>query len=100
MVIERGDFVHFGRRKAHLVRERDGMGRRNAAVAILDFVEMLDQEIACPRCITEQSLDFGQRLWIDRTSFDLARSLLVRGALDGTAFQLVSSRGGESAFYT
>ena len=45
MVIERGHFVDFGHRQLHLGRERDQVRRGKAAEAILNPVQMLDQQI-------------------------------------------------------
>jgi hypothetical protein len=41
------------------------MRRREMAIAVVDLVQMLDQEIAPPRLIGEQRAHFGERLRID-----------------------------------
>jgi len=45
------------------------MGCGQAAVAILDLVQVLDQQIAAPRLIAEQRQDLLASLRIDVTAF-------------------------------
>src|SRR3546814_7932097 len=46
MSVEGGDLVHLRQRHSHGVRERRQMRMRQAAVAILDQMQMLDQQVA------------------------------------------------------
>ena len=57
MRIERRDLVDLGLGKAHLLGERREMGRREVAEAVLDQVQVLDQEIATPGPALEQRPD-------------------------------------------
>ena len=54
VVVERRDLVHFRHREAHFLRERDEVRGREAAVAVLDAMQMLDQQVATTRCVAEQ----------------------------------------------
>ena len=54
VVVEGRDFVDLGHRQLHLGRERDQMRRRQAAVPILNLVQMFDQQIAPARRVAEQ----------------------------------------------
>ena len=69
VVVERRHFVDFRHRHLHLVRERDQMRRGQAAVPVLNLVQMLDQQIAAARRIAEQGQDILARLRIDSPPF-------------------------------
>src|SRR5207248_1787964 len=85
MVVERRHLVHLGERKAHLLRERREMRRRQVAVVIVKLVQMLDQEIALPRRVAEKLLHVGERLCIDRPAFrDRARFAFHAALLSGS----------------
>ena len=45
------------------------MPARQMLVLVLDFVQMLDQQIGLARCITQQVLNLKQHGWIDTSSF-------------------------------
>ncbi len=64
MRIEGRGLEHFRKGQLHLVGERGEMGRGNLVIAGLDQMQMFDQEIAAPRPVAEQKLDFvrGGRL--------------------------------------
>ncbi len=47
------------------------MGRGETPIAVLNLVEVLDQKVATPRLIAEQSQDFRARLWVNRPPFGL-----------------------------
>ena len=51
MRVEGRDLVDFGEREPHLLRQRGEMGGREMAVAILDQVQMFDQQIAPARTV-------------------------------------------------
>src|SRR5207253_1347740 len=85
MVVERRHLVHLGERKAHLLRERREMRRRQVAVVIVKLVQVLDQEIALPRRVAEKLLYVGERLCIDRPAFrDRARFAFHATLLSGS----------------
>ena len=74
---------------AHLVALAHEMRGRQMTVAVLDFMQVFDQQIAPPRCVTEQGLHFEQRVEIDDPALDLAaltRLALVDRA--GSGFRL------------
>ncbi len=52
--VEGGDLIDLGQRHPHLVRECGQMGRGDAEVAILDEVEVLDQQIPAARLVGEE----------------------------------------------
>jgi hypothetical protein len=62
MMVKRGHLVNFGRGQAHFMRQRGQMRCRQVPVVILDFVQMLDQQIARARLGTQQILYFEQRV--------------------------------------
>ena len=55
MGVEGRDLVDLGLRQAHLLGERREMGGREVAVAVLDQMQMLDQQIAPARPLAEQA---------------------------------------------
>ena len=65
MGIEGRDLVHFGERELHLQRQRGEMGGREAAVRVLDQMQVLDQEIAPPWPVAEQRAHLVERLRVD-----------------------------------
>ena len=65
MRVEGCGLEHFGKRQFHLVCQRCEMCRRYLAVGVLDQVQMLDQEIAAPRPVRQQPLDFVRSDGID-----------------------------------
>src|SRR6185503_14778518 len=65
MVIERRHFVHLGHREAHLLRERDEMRGAQAAVPVLDAVQVLDQQVAAARRVAQQLAHLRERLGVD-----------------------------------
>ena len=73
VVIEGGHFVDLGHRHLHLSRERDEMRGRQSTEAILNLVQVLDQQIPPARCVAEQRADLLARLadrqhdpWVSR----------------------------------
>ena len=54
VVVERRHFVDLGHRHLQFTRERNEMPRLQAAVAVLDLVQVLDQQIAAAWRIAEQ----------------------------------------------
>ena len=65
VVIEAGDLVDLGLRQPHLLRQRGEMRGREVAEAVLDLVQVLDQEVALTRLVAEERLHLRQRLGID-----------------------------------
>jgi hypothetical protein len=51
VVVEGRDLVHLGLRELHLLRERRQVRRGEMAVAVVDPVQMLDQQVAPPRLV-------------------------------------------------
>ena len=63
--IEGRDLVDLGHGEAHFGRERREVPRGKAAVTVLDLVQVLDQQVAAPGLIAQQSTDFFLRRGID-----------------------------------
>ena len=73
MGIERGDFINLGHRQPHFLGQAVQQPRRQAALGVLDQVQIFDQEVAAARPIAEQGAHRVQfaglqkaALWIDR----------------------------------
>jgi hypothetical protein len=65
MGVEGCGLVRLGQADPHLVSERREVRRRDLPVAVLDAVEMLDQEVAAARLVTEERLDLLERCRLD-----------------------------------
>ena len=80
MGVERGDLVDFGQRQPHLLGQRDQMPRVQAAVFVLQQMQMLDQQVAAPLAIAEQVLYLGERGRIDLPALRRRRAAPPPGA--------------------
>src|SRR5215831_15558215 len=69
MGVEGRDLVDFGQRKAHLLRQRGEMRGGEIAVAVLDQMEVLDQEIATARPVGQQCAHLVERSRVDLPAF-------------------------------
>ena len=69
MGVEGRDLVDFGERELHLLRQRGEMRGREMPVAVLDQVQMLDQQIAPALAIAQQRAHLVERLRIDLAAF-------------------------------
>jgi hypothetical protein len=65
--------------------------RRQMAVAILDFVQVLEKEIAASRRLSEQRLYFGERRRLDGTTLERPGAAFAP-TFYIAAFQYASSR--------
>ena len=75
VVIEGRHLVDLGHRHLHLGRERDEMGGRQVAVAVLNLVQVLDQQVAAARRVAEQGLHVFECLRVDTAAFRRAADL-------------------------
>ncbi len=66
VIVERGDLVDLGLGQAHLLGQRAQVARGQVAVAVLDQVQVFDQEVAAARAGAQQLAHIGQRLVLDR----------------------------------
>ncbi len=71
-MVERGDFEDLGQRELHFGRKRDDVRGANAAVMVLDPMQVLDQQIAPSRRGSEQRRDVGCGLGVDLAAFQAA----------------------------
>src|SRR5258708_7647983 len=84
-MVERRHLVHLREREAHFPGKRREMRGREMAVAVLDAVQVLDQEVGTARGLTEQRLDFLLGLGIDLPALQrasrppLPREVTARG---------------------
>src|SRR5262245_29520565 len=86
MRVEGRDLVDFGEGELHLLREGSKMRRREMTVAVLNEMQMLDQQIALARADAKQLLHVRQRARVDlpafrclRRSASPARGLVIHG---------------------
>ena len=72
--VERRDLVDLGHGETHLGRERREMTSREAAIMVLNRVQMLDQQVAAPGLVAQQRAHLFSRRRIDlATFFGIAR---------------------------
>ena len=83
MMVEGRDLEDFGRREPHLFGKRDRVGRRDAPVAILDLVQVLDEQVAPARLGAEQHAHVFERDRIDRAPAAFTALLLFSRAVAG-----------------
>ena len=69
MRVEGRGLEYFRERQLHFIGERSKVRGGDLMISVLDQMQMLDQEIASARAVTEQLLDLGRSLWIDLTAF-------------------------------
>ncbi len=67
-MVEGRDLEHLGGRQAHLFGERVEVRGRDRVVAVLNLVEVLDQQVAPARLVAEQHADLFEREGIERTA--------------------------------
>ena len=75
VVIERRHFIHLGHRNIHLFGQRHQMPGMQAAVRIIEEVQVLDQQVAAKpfgRARANQRAHFGQRDFIRLTALEFA----------------------------
>jgi hypothetical protein len=92
MMIKSGDLVDFRRGKAHFMRQRHDVRSGQAAMAILDLVQVLDQKIPAPGLVAQERLHFGERARLDCATLRPAARFTVLLLSHDTAFQTSSSR--------
>ena len=63
-MVEGRHLVDLGLRELHLLRERRHVRGRKMLVAVVDLVQVLDQEVALARLGAEQRPHLGQRFRI------------------------------------
>jgi hypothetical protein len=90
-MVKGGNLVDFSRGKAHLVRQRHDVRCGQAAVAILDLVQMLDQKIAAPGLAAQERLHFRERARLNCAALRPAARLTVSLFSYDAAFQPPSS---------
>jgi hypothetical protein len=89
VVVEGRDLEHLGLRELHLGGERSEVLCAQVAEAVLQLVQVLDQEVARPRRVAEERDDVGERIGVDapaarRLALALARRSLGDDRDDGT----------------
>ena len=80
MGVEGRDLVDLGEREPHFLRQGGKMRGRKVAVAVLDQMQMLDEEIAPALALAEQRAHFIERPRIDLTALRRARRPAAAGS--------------------
>ena len=100
MGVERRDLVDLGLRELHLRGERGEMRRRQMAVAVLQQMQVLDQQIAPARPVAEQRPHLFERARIDlpalrgsRGPAALPAGQFGRGVVHGHVYAAVCTIG-------
>ena len=91
VVIERRHLVDLGHRHLHLSREGDEMRGRQTPVAVLNLVQVLDQQVAAAGLVAQQRPHVFPRLGIDARPLGFPRT---RERFPRTACLLTSQSGG------
>ena len=78
--VERRGLVHLRHRQPHLVRERGEMRGRDAVPAVLNQVQVLDEEVAVARAIAEQGTDLVVRGRVHLSPLGVAAGFAPSGA--------------------
>ena len=86
MRVEGRDLVDLGERKLHLGGERGEMRGREMAVAVLDEMQMLDQEIALAAARAKQRADLVERGRIDLAALGGAARAAAAVAIGASPF--------------
>src|SRR6267143_424003 len=68
MVVEGRHLVHLGQRQAHFLRQRGEVRSRQVAVAVVDAVQVLDQQVAAAGSIAQQPPHVLEGLGVDRSA--------------------------------
>ena len=95
-MVEGGDFVNLGHRHFHLCRKPDQMRGRETAEAILDLVQVFDQQVAASSCVAEQGANLLARLRIDSSTLGCsshARAFAFRWDFDSHQDVVPASNG-------
>src|SRR3546814_18916435 len=75
--VEGGDLIDRRHRQIHLLGQRAQVARRQVAVAVLNQVQVLDQQIRPPRAVAQQSLDLFRRFEVELPTLgDIGRAAL------------------------
>ena len=83
MGVERGDLVDLDQRQPHLGRQRDQMAGVQAAVAVLQEMQVLDEEVGLSRAIAEERAHLLERVLVRLPPFlKFARPASARAGMD------------------
>ena len=80
-MVEGRHFVHFRLRHIHRLGQRRHVQRGQVAVAVLDLVQVLDQQIAAARLAAKQRANLLARLRLDAAALEAEFALLFEAAL-------------------
>jgi hypothetical protein len=90
MMVEGGDLEHLGHWQVHLACQRDEVPVVQAPVEIIQFVEILDQQVTTVRTRADEFGDFSHRNMIGLAALQLT-------FLAEAAAQLFDGRDGDDA---
>ena len=80
MRVERGDLVDLDQRQPHFLGQRREVARVQAAVMVLQQMQVLDQQVPSAFPVAEQRLHLGQRLGLDLAALRLVAPAPPSGA--------------------
>src|SRR3546814_17379548 len=78
--VEGGDLIDRRHRQIHLLGQRAQVARRQVAVAVLNQVQVLDQQIRPPRAVAQQSLDLFRHFEVELPTLGGLRCLAAARA--------------------
>src|SRR5437763_16956953 len=99
MRVESRDLIDLGKRKPHLLRQSGEMGRREMTVAILNEMQVLDQQIAPALALAKKRPDFVARPRVDLAALRRARRPAPPASAAAAAIGRKSRRRGHNAHH-
>src|SRR5436305_9773642 len=99
MRVESRDLIDRGQRKPHLLRQSGEMGRREMTVAILNEMQVLDQQIAPALALAKKRPDFVARPRVDLAALRRARRPAPSASAAAAAVGRNSRRRGHNAHH-
>ncbi len=93
MGVEGRAFVSGGLRQAQLLAQRLQMPRRNGVVAVLDQVQIFDEEVVAPGPVAEERPDLLERFGIELAPLGEAPRTLARAGMSCRPVGTAIARG-------
>src|SRR5689334_7345472 len=99
MRVESRDLIDLGQRQPHLLRQSSEMGGREMPVAILNEMQVLDQQIAPALALAKKRADFVVRPRVDLAALRRARRPASAASAAAAAIGRSSRRRGHKAHH-
>jgi hypothetical protein len=77
VMIKRCNLVNLGRRQSHFMGKRNQVSGRQMSMTVLNFVQVLNQQVLRPWFIAQQSLHFKQGVEVNYPALGLASAALL-----------------------